>query len=555
MASFGLRNPALILSKDLPASDITTLNYCTSAKGVFDTTTPQQMHQAILKYGKVCDSKTLALFFHGGLVSKESGMATARQLYGPYSASSDPDDLAGDAYPYFFVWESGLAETLSHNLPGIVGETIFQRIRDIVGDKALRILGAEPKTAEQIASLRAPFLDVQVQAEARDITVSQEDIDEVQRAVENDPLINAAKRQIAASARPAEEALLQSVDTTPRAVRTSDATLLSPEIVNAIVAEETHKTFLGAKTQVMGSPFTLGLLALGAGEVLVRIIRRYATGRNHNFHNTLVEEIFRKYYVANIGWAVWNEMKVKTAEAFQGNASVNVGTAMIQELLALYESGARGRNARVTLLGHSTGAVYICNFLAAMASALHGKPYAADIRFDIIFMAPAVRVDVLAPTIAKFGGMIRNFRAFEMSDELESAEILLQFDGWGSVVNPILAQIYTSSLLYFISGSLEDKDDDTPLNGMNRFFLRNGAFSPGKFLDIDAIQSFYDSKKNAVVLSDTRAMTPQPPLGKRCTSHHHGGFPNDDTPARNGSPHAGGTLQSVCYLLKTGNYT
>jgi hypothetical protein len=116
-------------------------------------------------------------------------------------------------------------------------------------------------------------------------------------------------------------------------------------------------------------------------------------------------------------------------------------------------------------------------------------------------------------------------------------------------VNELLAQVYTSSLLYFISGSLEDPDDDTPVDGMQRFFMRNGAFGPGAFADIDAVWNFYGSRPHAVIASDTSTLNPQPPLGQRCTSHHHGGFPSDDVA---GTP--GGTLQSVCYLLRTADY-
>lgn len=135
-----------MLSEDLPFSTISPLNYCTSAKGVFDDTTPAQMHEAMTAYQAVCSEQSLALFFHGGLVPKASGMSQAQQLVGPYSAATDPDAKAGNAYPYFFVWESGLAEVLEHNLSGIVAETIFQRIRDIVGAKAQAITNARATT-------------------------------------------------------------------------------------------------------------------------------------------------------------------------------------------------------------------------------------------------------------------------------------------------------------------------------------------------------------------------------------------------------------------------
>ncbi len=547
MARLSFRNPGFMASPDLQPSQITPLTYCTSAKGVFDDTTPQQMQDAMAEYIKVSNDKTLALFFHGGLVDKASGMTNAQQLLGPYSLANHPNEKAGNAYPYFFVWESGLLETLQHNLPGIVSEAIFQRLRDIIGGKAQSVLGA-PAPAQAMA-FRAPTLMGNIPANAAR-AVSSQDVSDVEEAVENDPIINAEKRRIAQSARPPATALAEAVGTTPRQVLTSPATLLSPEIVGAIVAEEAHKDAVTPQTATeLMSPLSFGTLALAAGSVLMRIVQRYAAGRNHNFHNTVVEEIFRQYYVANVGWAVWNEMKVETAEAFEGDAEHNVGTAIIGQLVRFYEMGADPKQARITLLGHSTGAVYICNFLAAMDQALASKDYASQIKFDVIFMAPAVRVDLFAATIAAHGHLIRNFRSFEMSDDLEAAEILLQVDGASPAVNELLGQVYTSSLLYFISGALEDPNDDTPIDGMQRFFMRKGAFAPGTFADIDALWNFYASRSNAVITSDTSALNPQPPLGQRCTSHHHGGFPSDDVA---GTP--GGTLQSVCYLLRTANY-
>jgi hypothetical protein len=545
-----LVNPAFMMTEALPLSQITTLNYCTSAKGVFDDTTPAQMHEAMIAYQKVCDQKTLALFFHGGLVDKRSGLDNAKQLLSPYADTSLKNNKAGNAYPYFFVWESGLFETLQHNLPEIVAETIFQRLRDIIGSKAQAVLGGAPPPSAQAMSLRMPTIDVTIPPVDQNLQVSQADVSDVQQSVENDPLINAEKLRITRSAIPTAQAFAESTGMVPREVRTSAATLLSPEVVSAIVAEEAHKVAITPQAaQHLWSPNPLGSLALGAGQVLVRIVERYASGRNHNFHNTIVEEIFRQYYIANAGWAIWHEMKFETAQAFQGDAMHNVGTAMVGELLGLYESGDAGLNARITLLGHSTGAIYICNFLEALDAALQSKAYADKIKVDVIFMAPAVRANMFAQTLSAHGRLIRNFRAFEMEDALEADEKLLQLDNPpNSTVNPLLAQIYTSSLLYFVAGVLEDADDDTPIAGMQRYFERGGSFAPGAFPVLDSIWTFYSGLKHPVIYSDTRGLHPQPPLGQRCTSHHHGGFPSDD-PAP-----IGGTLESVCYLLKTGDY-
>lgn len=552
-----LRNPSFLIPMTLEAQHISPLNYCTSANGIFDDTTREQMTEAVDAFEKVCDEKTFAIFFHGGLVSKDRGMDGATRLLGPYAATASPtagDGLTtetwGNAYPYFFVWESGLFETLQHNLPGIVGEAIFRRINDIVGLKAASVIDPANAVLGSEAMLsRMATLTLTVPANTQP-ALTQDDIIEVQRAIEDDPIINAEKRRIAESSRPVSLGLTESIGSPTRTVRTSDATLMSPEIVSAIATEEALREHAASqKLDAFWNPVAFGTLALGAGKVLARIVQRYAQKRNHNFHNTVVEEIFRQFYISNIGASVWAEMKRETAEAF-GSDSGCVGSAMIEELLRLYESGERGLEARVTLLGHSTGAVYICNFLAAMNAALSAKPYAAKIKFDVVFMAAAVRADVFDRTVSDHGNLIRNFRSFGMHDDLEAAEILVQLDNPpNSTINAVLAQIYTSSLLYFIAGCLEDDDDDTPLVGTERFFTGTAPFIQGAFPSIDGVADFFNRYPNAVVHSDTSGLDPQPNLGLRCASHHHGGFPGENP--ENGN---GGTLESVCYLLRTGAY-
>jgi hypothetical protein len=519
-------------------------HYCASAQGAFDGTTPAQMRDALLAYGKVCRKQSLALFFHGGLVDRPTGLAAAAQLLGPLAASAtNPDDTGGNAYPYFLVWDSGLWDTLRQNLPAIGSEVIFQRLRDIIGSAAQGVLGDAPPPSAQLMRRRVPTLAVTIPA-TPSTELSANDVDAVQRAVDADPFINAEKRRIGAHAGVFSTQRCEEQATgVARQVVTSPLTLLSPDVVNGILAEETAR-----QVQVSTAPKSvpqpaMGILALLAGRVLTRIIQRYASGRNHNFHNTVVEEIFRHYYIANVGWAIWDAMKRTAADSFQPDPSKFVGSAIIGQLIDLYESNPDGKSARVVLIGHSAGATYICNFLSAMERALQAKSYAGNIKFDVIFLAPSVRVDLLASNLGDHRALIRDFRTFEMSDAIEAAEPLLQDPAATDDVNALLAQVYTSSLLYFIAGVLEDPDDDTPLSGMQRYFLGQGAFGPGTFPDIDAVAAFYRSRPAAVIVSDTAAVDPPPPLGQRCGSHHHGSFPFD--PA---------TLQSVCYLLRTGKF-
>jgi hypothetical protein len=437
---------------DLPKSPITYLNYCTSAQGVFNNgATASLMHEAVATYGKVCDAKSLALFFHGGLVDKADAFSTAQQLIGPYQA---PGFDGGNAYPYFFIWESGIWEILEQRLPAILGDAVFRWLVDIVSAKIREVRSHGPG----------------------DNALSPAELQGIVHTIEEGP---------------------------------------SSEVIDAT-----------KRTIILG----------GIANVIASILRREATGHDHGMPNTVVEELLRAFFLGEVGASIWTAMKDSTARAFLPDPERYVGTAMIKELVALYESGQAGKNARITLIGHSAGAVYISNFLKAMTMTLQGKTYADSIRFDVILMAPAARVDLFADTLFAYGTLIRNCRIYEMSVALESTDILVD--------EPVIRDLYTSSLLYFISGVLEDPDGDTPILGMKRYFTGKKPFAPGQVRSIDTVSAFYSQHSHATVCSDTKSDDPQPPLGQRCTSHHHGGFPIDP-----------GTLQSVCYLLRTGMYT
>lgn len=65
------------------------------------------------------DKGGIVIHFHGGLVPYRKGMEIAQKLLPVYKKK-------GKGYPVFFVWESGLLETLSNNFFEIAKETFFR---------------------------------------------------------------------------------------------------------------------------------------------------------------------------------------------------------------------------------------------------------------------------------------------------------------------------------------------------------------------------------------------------------------------------------------------
>ena len=85
----------------------------------------------------------IVIHFHGGLVPLESGMGIVDRLLPRYQ-------VAG-ADPLFFVWESGLIETLTNNFTEIAREQLFRLLWKRVAAIVQRKLGQS--TADRAASV------------------------------------------------------------------------------------------------------------------------------------------------------------------------------------------------------------------------------------------------------------------------------------------------------------------------------------------------------------------------------------------------------------------
>ncbi|MCK7495131.1 MAG: hypothetical protein MZW92_31585 [Comamonadaceae bacterium] len=105
----------------------------------------------------------------------------------------------------------------------------------------------------------------------------------------------------------------------------------------------------------------------------------------------------------------WNRMKQDTGGRLRARSSVHAGTAL---LARLRDAIARGMKLdRITLVGHSTGAIYIAHWLA------HSRDYLpATLKQDIVYLAPAITYDLFARTLDTHGARVGGFRLFGMQD-------------------------------------------------------------------------------------------------------------------------------------------
>jgi len=504
-------------------------NVLHSRNGKFDdgtTSHPSDVARILDEALKSAPDKGLVIHFHGGLNSEESGRNIANDLYQPYHDAG--------AYPLFFVWESGLVESLINNPKDILADPAFRELVKKVAEWVAKKLGGQVGTkgssgqAINEVQLRRDF-DLWFNGEAAEPPITNEGkvattfttkgvalnedelVNEIQFGLDGDPDFQKAIQQL-------HNAVVGGHVTT----KGSGTTAVAPVVLVSGYAlgrlfPDTTATTKGALVWFKVATFV--------AEIIIKVIKRFATGRDHGVYCTIVEEVLRAAYLDFVGSTIWNQMKKDTVDSF-GNDPQCCGTAVVKQLGTLHAAGKNFN--KITLIGHSTGALYICEFLDAAAQ------YAPELKFDIIFLAPAVRHDRFASTLKihyNQDNRIVHFRMFCMMDKVESDDVLI----------PIL---YIRSLLYFVSGLLEGHVDhagawiadiDAPILGMERYISNKRVYDSTSFPQIAEVRTDLQIIANSKVWS----VTSNAGNGLSSTSKKHGDFDNDKI-----------TLDSIIYLIK-----
>ncbi len=457
----------------------------------------------------------LVIHFHGGLVPRNTGIEIAERLLPRYS-------VAG-AFPIFFVWESGLIETISNNFKEIAQEKLFRilwkRIAAIVKRKF-------SQTNNDRAGYVLPHVDTSGLERTIDEALDQDDLsllaaselktpahtDELgdferlmlQNELGTDAQLNTEIQRVSNSLRdPADiEADLQS--RAPR-VQGSSTTMMDPRALDQLVDRPTP----GHRGIISTAKMIKTIVSIAAN-----VISRFVKDRDHGFHATVVEEILRELYLANVGQFIWETMKTDTADAFGDNSDVHGGTALLDALSGAIDPA---KPLKITLVGHSTGAVYISNFLDKTTGLLPDNQ-----RYDVIFLAPASNCQLTADTLTQHRDKIGSFRMFTMTDHYEKKDELVKI-------------LYPHSLLYFVSGVVEG-GFDVPLVGMERFYDEDD-FPAADFPEVATVRDYIEADSDRAVWSVNNAG----PDGHRSTSEKHGDFDNDLK-----------TLESIEHILAQG---
>jgi hypothetical protein len=457
----------------------------------------------------VSTESKIVLHFHGGLVNATAGRRIARSLESTYTSAG--------AYPVFFVWHAGLLEVVQGNLKEIVREEAFSLLEKWVTKFALGKLLQQPGSrglaisapsdhvvALELARRRQgeePFEDLEIPHTVTELDPQEEA--EFVDMLESDGEAQAVTASIVDSVLPKDEvARSRGIEV---ARRRSEKTLMSPEVVAEFEREAAGE---GAGQKGL---LSAALLARKGAHVLLQVVQRFRHHNDHGLYPTVVEEILREFYLGNAGAHVWAAMKGETKDTFDEGTPARGGRYFMSGLGRLVQAGHR---PEVTLVGHSTGAVFIDNLLRHVDEMRKDPSEAlpADFRFkNVVFLAPACTFEDFASTVSGHAHLFDRFRMFTMKDEAERKDHLLSV-------------AYPRSLLYFISGVLETEADGSssrakPLVGLNRYY---GAATAAYSQALVAGRRFVEADKARVVWSPSSNGD-----GFAAGALHHGDFDDD----------------------------
>ena len=436
----------------------------------------------------------LVIHFHGGLVDRASGETAAAELLPLYTGAG--------ATSLFVIWETGCKEIVEQNIPTIFREDIFNRLvrrvaqfvkgkadKETSGDGTRGIGAIElPREGAIKAELdraqngEAMFQDVAFDQLPPDVELTPDEQDQIRKEIETDKELRTELQQIA-NAR--KEPSLEQVRSVTEAG--SSETLMSPEVLEDISPTATGER--GLISTVM--------LAKHVVAIVGSVISRLSKGRDHGPYLTIVEEVMREFYIRNVGKFLWDGMKKEVDQAF-GFAPDSGGASFVRHFKDMWDAGVR---PTVTLIGHSAGSIYAARLLKELDHALEAFPEA---RVNVIFIAPAVTFAEFADALRASGKRIAGLRIFGMSDSHERED-------------RIAKALYPASLLYFVSGVLEEGRDE-PLVGMQRYYDKPYV-GPG-FEAVEYVRNFGCMKRQfSTVWSD---ITQGP--GCNCDMRSHGGW-------------------------------
>lgn len=443
------------------------------SEGKFDQTTADDLKRAFAQF-TASGKNHLCVFFHGGLVPRQSGLQTAHDLIGGYSDAG--------TYPFFFIWNSGIWSELQEIIeppqrdPGFV-ESANRGVAQVAQEMATVLDLSPALKAVARARARGAPLDLPKLAEFA------EQFDQ--------PWSKSPGAQLSVS---------------PKQLKAFSALLIARH--------------LGMRRRG-GLP---AVKRIELENVLGRVFQRINSGHGHGLYTTVIEELLIALKIAKGAARVWTRMKTEIDDAFKPDPNYYGGSAFLENLVKAW---THNPSLKVTLIGHSAGAIYVQRFVEALDVHFASQP---DYQVEVITLAAAVSFARMHEGLAVLKKRASNVRLFGLSDKREG--------GYWEVPG-----IYNKSLLYIVCSLCEaDPEADKPLVGMRRYW---GGNRPYDLPFITQVSEFLQPT------GTTRTVWAQSPPnakpGYQSNAKHHGSGPKKD-----GFPVEALTNQSVCYALRNG---
>lgn len=451
---------------------------------------PQDIDSIFEKF-ETEEMRNISLFFHGGLVNEKTGIETAIKMEKILSSE--------DQKAICVVWETGLFETISSNLSKVSETRLYNKLIKYLTKKLASKLG---------------FGIIEGRSAGNELSIEQ--IEE--ELVKKNPFENYTQGNLEANGRGADASMNLPSRSEDLEIEFQYMIAQDDELVS-ILDESEVMVSTDSAVQSRGLIST-ALLVKSLAKIAFKVIKRFVRKIDHSFYPTIIEELLRELYVAELGAFVWNSMKKKSTEMWNDNDGVSginqfAGRYLLDKLITYHK---KYPETKINLIGHSAGSIAICNLLN-----ISRKIYPELVFNNIIFMAPACRVDLFRNEVVTHQGQFETFRIFTMTDDNEKKDILVPY-------------FYTHSLLYLISGVLENKgkDYDAYILGMERHIDGRSPYN-GINEILETRRFLYEEGKNRVVFSETDTSAID---GLQTNSLTHGGF--DDDP---------NTIKSIKFIL------
>ncbi|HMS53848.1 MAG TPA: hypothetical protein PKA27_00475 [Fimbriimonadaceae bacterium] len=487
-------------------------------KGKFAKTSASDMDGMFAAFS-ASGRQTLVIHFHGGLVSEESALKTASLLQKPYEDAG--------AYPIFIVWETGILEVAQNSWARIAGETVFKilvdRVAGFAAGKLKQALGLKGLVTKEG---KVDDNELAYSAETGDFSkaiIGQDELDAF-RATPSD--LSESDESFITSQLEADFDLVGAIQGAVNSIEPPSQVTKSGHVV---AIQASHETLMApaALQQFSSAPGGKGIVnplsvAKAVMTIIAKVVKRFVQGRDHGLHATVVEEILRSLYIGNIGEAVWGAMKSYPRDAFGADPSEFGGTRLLDRLAGL------PAGTRVVLVGHSAGSIYISEIVEQI------RKQNVSIRFDVVYLAPAVRTDRAVEVLGQGNWPVDGFRMYTMGDDWESKDVLVSQ----------VPFFYPRSLLYFISGILEG-GDDVPLLGMQRYLAINKWFSDDP--NVAAMRNWLYSAPNRICFCPSSGS-----VGLEANARSHGDFDELDWKLKDGKLEANSTIASLQHVIKNG---